>query len=113
MKENVLDRIDKVLKKRKSEGSKNSYVRQLFDQGNVEIIKKIREEFEELIEAAEEVDSDKKNKLIHEAADLCFHIMVLLSSEDITSKEVLTELEERFGISGIEEKNQRNNLSGE
>ena len=39
--------------------------------------------------------------------------MVLLSSKDITSKEVLDELEERFGISGIEEKNQRNNLSGE
>ncbi len=113
MKENVLDRIDKVLKKRKSEASKNSYVRQLFDKGNAEIIKKIREECEELIEAAQEIDFDKKNKLIHEAADLCFHIMVLLSSKDITSKEVLDELEERFGISGIEEKNQRNNLSGE
>ena len=31
MKENVLDRLDKVLKKRKSEDSKNSYVKQLFD----------------------------------------------------------------------------------
>jgi len=55
----------------------------------------------------------KKNKLIHEAADLCFHIMALLSSEGITTKGVLAELEERFEISGIEEKNQRNNLSGE
>ncbi len=113
MKENVLDRLDKILKERKSEDSKNSYVKQLFDKGSIEIIKKIREECEELIEAAEEVNFDKKNKLIHEAADLCFHIMVLLSSEGISSKEVLAELEERFGISGIEEKNQRNNLSGE
>lgn len=113
MKKTVLDKLDKVLEDRKSQKYKASYVKNLFEKGQIEIIKKVREECEELIEALDGNSRNKKNKLIHEAADLWFHIMVLLSSEDIASKEVLDELEKRFGFSGLEEKNQRKKLTGD
>ena len=112
MKKAVLDKLDDVLDDRKSQNHKESYVKNLFAKGQIEIIRKVREECEELIEASSGKNPNR-NKLIHEAADLWFHITVLLSSKDIKSKEVLDELEKRFGISGLEEKNQRKNLTGD
>ena len=49
----------------------------------------------------------EKNKVIHEAADLWFHVMVLLTNNGIDPTEVLKELESREGLSGIEEKKER------
>ncbi len=46
-------------------------------------------------------------KVIHEAADLWFHVMVLLTNNGIDPTEVLKELESREGLSGIEEKKGR------
>ena len=68
---------------------------------------KISEESEELIQAAKDKNKNKKKKLIHETADLWFHTMVLLSYEDISAKEILDELEKRFGTSGLDEKASR------
>ena len=45
--------------------------------------------------------------MIHESADLLFHVLVLLASHDIKYARILEELENRFGTSGIEEKNNR------
>ena len=45
----VLDKLDKVLEDRKSQKYKASYVKNLFEKGQIEIIKKVREECEELI----------------------------------------------------------------
>ena len=67
------------------------------------IIAKIKEESEELIEAS---ISDKE-AIIHEAADLVFHVMVLLAFKDIDPSDILRELERREGVSGIEEKSKR------
>ena len=78
----------------------------LYSEGIQKIISKIKEESNELIEAA--LDDVKKDKaIIHEAADLLFHVMVLLAYMGIDPSEILRELEKREGISGIEEKSKR------
>jgi phosphoribosyl-ATP pyrophosphohydrolase len=51
--------------------------------------------------AAKDGDPDK---IIYEVADLWFHSMVLLAHQGLSSKQVLAELERRFGLSGIAEK---------
>ena len=48
-----------------------------------------------------------KDNLIYEAADLCFHTLVALSSHNIHPDAVKNELARRFGMSGIEEKRSR------
>ena len=63
------------------------------------------EEANEFIEAVSE--NDRKH-IIHEAADLWFHTLVSLSLNEISSDDILKELENRFGQSGLEEKRLRN-----
>ena len=46
-------------------------------------------------------------KIVHETADLWFHCLVLLAQQGIKPAEVLSELERRFGESGLEEKARR------
>ena len=48
-----------------------------------------------------------KDSIIHEAADLLFHVMVLLAYKDIDPSKILEELEKREGVSGLEEKSKR------
>ena len=61
------------------------------------------EEASELVEATRQ----SENQIIHESADLLFHVLVLLASHDIKYVRILEELESRFGTSGIEEKKNR------
>ena len=68
---------------------------------------KIREETLELIETTTTEFQGKKEKVIHEIADLWFHTMVLLENEGLELEDVLSELESRFGTSGHEEKSLR------
>tara|TARA_B100000809_G_C14982748_1_gene475115 strand:- start:568 stop:894 length:327 start_codon:yes stop_codon:yes gene_type:complete len=103
---NILQELDEVLQNRKLNGSKSSYVAKLLKEGPTSISKKIREESEELIEASLSEDKEEKN-IIHEAADLWFHTLVLLAHENISSNQILEELESRFGISGLIEKKNR------
>ena len=51
--------------------------------------------------------SDLEAHLVHEAADLVFHLLVMLGYRDIEWPAVETELARRFGVSGIEEKASR------
>ena len=64
-----------------------------------------REEANELVDALENED---KERVISEAADLWFHSLVALSMKNLSSDDILNELDKRFGISGHEEKNNRN-----
>ena len=57
----------------------------------------------ELVDATK----DGKAQVVHETADLLFHVLVLLASLDIKYATILDELTKRFGTSGIEEKNNR------
>ena len=75
---NIVERLSALLKERKNADPSSSYVASLYAQGNEKIIEKIAEETDELI--AEITEDPEKNKVIHEAADLWFHVMVLLTN---------------------------------
>jgi phosphoribosyl-ATP pyrophosphohydrolase len=107
MKKDIILEIAAILEKRKGSSANSSYTKSLFDKGLKEILSKVSEESEELIEVAVSQEENKKKKLIHETADLWFHTMVLLSHEGINAEEVLDELETRFGVSGLDEKASR------
>ena len=107
MEKHIIIEIAEILERRKESTASSSYTKSLFDKGLEEILSKISEESEELIQAAKDKNKNKKKKLIHETADLWFHTMVLLSYEDISAKEILDELEKRFGTSGLDEKASR------
>tara|TARA_B100000575_G_C22590528_1_gene370807 strand:- start:30 stop:344 length:315 start_codon:yes stop_codon:yes gene_type:complete len=102
--DDVIKELEKILEQRKSKSSAESYVSSLYEKGNNHICDKILEETQELIEATK----DNEERIIHETADLFFHVLVLLASHDIKYARILDELVRRFGISGIEEKNNRN-----
>ena len=107
MKKDIILEIAAILEKRKGSSADSSYTKSLFDKGLKEILSKVSEESEELLEAAVSQEENKRKKLIHETADLWFHTMVLLSYEGINAEEVLDELETRFGVSGLDEKASR------
>ena len=107
MKENFLQALFNLIEERKKSNVKESYVKSLFDEGRSKINEKVLEESIELLEATQDMSNSKREKVIHEAADLWFHTMVLLSNEEIEIEEVLEELKARFGTSGHEEKASR------
>ena len=100
----ILDRLAEVLEARKTADPDSSYVAKLYDKGLDKILKKVGEEATETVLAAK--DGDKEH-LIYETADLWFHTLVMLSQQGIHPREVLAELDRRFGLSGIEEKASR------
>ena len=102
--DNIIKKLESIIEQRKGTSSKDSYVALLYEKGNKHICDKIIEEAQELIEATDE----NEEQLIHETADLFFHVLVLLASHDIKYARILNELDRRFGTSGIEEKNNRN-----
>jgi phosphoribosyl-ATP pyrophosphohydrolase len=73
----------------------------LFSKGREKIAQKVGEEATETVIAALGGDAEK---LTSEAADLLFHMLVLLADAGISPDDVLAELERREGVSGIAEK---------
>jgi phosphoribosyl-ATP pyrophosphohydrolase len=106
--EDVLPRLVALIDERKRLRPEGSYVVSLLDAGLAAIAAKVREEAEELIEA---VGADDPTHTAHEAADLLFHVCVLLAHSDVTLAQVLVELESRFGVGGFEEKSSRDQTS--
>jgi len=102
---NTLLALEKILEERKSSSEDMSYVASLYNQGANKILEKISEESGEVIKAVKE---EGREEIIHEVADLWFHLLVLLRHENISIEEVELELANRFGISGHEEKASRN-----
>lgn len=97
----ILDRLGEILEARKGADPQSSYVASLYRKGQDAILRKISEEATETILAAKQGD---REQLVYETADLWFHTLVLLASEDLSPGDVCRELERRFGVSGIEEK---------
>jgi len=97
----VLNRLAAVLEERKSAEADSSYVASLYAQGLDAILKKIGEEATETVMAAKD---GAKDKIVYETADLWFHSMVLLAQQGLSPKDVLEELDRRFGLSGHDEK---------
>lgn len=104
MSEDILERLNEVIIARSKQDPKNSYVASLFEKGLENIQKKVNEESLETILAAE---NDDQQALVSEVADLWFHTIVLLAYKKANVGDVLDELEQRFGVSGIEEKASR------
>lgn len=102
--DDTLERLAKVLEARKSASPDTSYVAGLYAAGLDAVLDKIREEAAETIDAAREGDSAH---LVHETADLWFHCLVMLAARGLHPRQVLEELERRFGVSGLEEKARR------
>jgi phosphoribosyl-ATP pyrophosphohydrolase len=102
---NTLTQLDEILQQRKNESPDKSYVSSLYNKGLDHILKKIGEEATETVIAAKDGDPQK---IVYETADLWFHCMVLLAQQGLSSHDVLLELQRRFGLSGLEEKSQRN-----
>ena len=69
-----------------------------------EIQKKFGEEAIELIIASA---SKNKTQTIYESADVLFHLLVLLTENNISIEEIVDELKKRSGVSGLEEKSNR------
>ena len=101
----ILIELARVLEERKNASPEDSYVAKLYDKGLDAILKKIGEEATETVMAAKEGDKDQ---IVYEIADLWFHTLVLLAQQGLGPSDVLNELGRRFGISGIEEKANRN-----
>lgn len=101
---NVLTRLARTIESRKGEDEAKSYAAKLFKRGPEKCAEKFGEEAIEAIIAA--AKGDKKN-LTEEAADVLFHLFVMLSARDVKFEDVLKELERREGKSGIVEKAER------
>ncbi len=102
-----------VIDDRRRHPPEKSYVTSLFRGGTPKIAAKLREEAEEVIEAADETGDEGRLHLIREAADVTFHLMVLLGHREVGWNEVEAELGRRFGISGIDEKASRKPAAAE
>ena len=85
----TLEELIKTIRERGEKPELTSYTKKLFDDKKL-CISKVNEEIGELIEAVEE-DSNK----IHEAADVIYHLMVLLESNGIKIEDVMEELKKR------------------
>lgn len=99
-----LTRLEATLRERRSADPAQSYVAKLHAKGTAKIAQKLGEEAVETIIAALGEDDAA---LTGEAADLVFHLLVLLDARGLRLADVLTELERREGVSGIAEKASR------
>jgi phosphoribosyl-ATP pyrophosphohydrolase len=100
----ILERLEATIAARRAADPESSYVAKLNAKGLNKIAQKVGEEAVEAVIAAMAEDRDA---LVGEAADLIFHLMVLLSAKDIALADVLAELDRREGVSGIAEKASR------
>ena len=100
----TLKKLVATIKARRAATAAKSYTRQLLEGGPVKCAKKLGEEAIETVIAGVHQDDDA---LKAEAADLIYHLLVLLEARSIALEDVLAVLEARMGTSGVEEKASR------
>ena len=90
----VLDELFEVIESRKAELPEGSYTASLFthEKGENAVLEKLGEEATELILAAKD---DDREELAHEAADIVYHLLVLLSMKGMDVEDLRAELRER------------------
>lgn len=100
----VLTRLAATISARKGADPTSSWTAKLLAQGP----EKAAEKFgEEAVEAVIEAVRGDRARLTAEAADVLYHLLVMLSARDVPLGDVLAELEKREGTSGIDEKTAR------
>ena len=98
--------LEKRVHERAKASAADSYTRALLDKGVAHCAKKLGEE---AIEAGLAAVQEDKGRLIAEAADLLYHLLVLLEARGVSLAEVETALEKRTAQTGHEEKASRSN----
>lgn len=101
MSDDVLLRLAATIRARRGDSAEKSYTRQLLDAGPQRCARKFGEEAVETVIAAL---AQGEAELRAEAADLIYHLLVLLESRDVALADVLAVLEGRIGTSGLAEK---------
>ena len=92
MKNKILKEISLIIKDRKENHSKDSYVSSLFEKGKVKIANKLGEEAFETVSA---FLSEGKKEITEESADLLFHLLILLEESNVSIDDVLDVLKKR------------------
>lgn len=100
----VIDTLYHTIQERKHADPKTSWTAKLLSKGENTILKKVVEEAGEYCFAHK--DNDEK-EMVYEAADLTYHMLVALASKNISPDRIKQELSRRFDMSGIAEKNSR------
>lgn len=100
----VIDTLYHIIEERKNDDPSKSYTAKLLKGKQNSMLKKIVEEAGEFTFAIKDDDTEEA---IYEAADIAYHVLVALSSKNISPDRVKQELARRFGMSGIDEKNSR------
>jgi len=88
----IIDELFSVIEERKVNPKEGSYTNYLFDKGVDKILKKVGEEASEVIIAAK---NSSKEELSYEAADLLYHLFVLLSEQGMKPADIMAELSKR------------------
>ena len=89
-----LGKLEQIILDRKNNPSRESYTARLLESGEDEIVKKVGEEAMEVILAAKGQGGER---LIAEVADLLYHTLVLLVSQDLRIEDIEAELDRRHG----------------
>ena len=97
----TLARLEATIKQRRAASPEESYVASLVARGLPVIARKLGEEAVEAVVAAL---TDNREELVGEAADVLFHLLVLLAEKNIALAEVPAELDRREDTSGLAEK---------
>ena len=95
-----------MIASRKGGSPDRSYTSRLLAGGVAAIGAKVTEEAEEVVRAAA---GEADDRVVAEAADLVYHLLVLLAARDVSLERVGDELARRFGTSGLVEKAARSN----
>jgi phosphoribosyl-ATP pyrophosphohydrolase len=99
-----LSKLVKTIKKNKNKDRNISYTASIFKKGKNFCIKKFMEEARELATSSK---YSNKKYIVHEAADLLYHFLVLIELKKISITSIMNELKRRQKISGIQEKKRR------
>jgi len=100
----VIDTLYHTIQERKNADPKTSWTAKLLSKGDNTILKKVVEEAGEYCFAHKD---NNEEEMIYEAADLTYHMLVALASKNISPDRIKQELARRFDMSGIAEKNSR------
>ncbi|MFW6092942.1 MAG: phosphoribosyl-ATP diphosphatase [Pseudomonadota bacterium] len=108
----IIENLTQVLRSRRDDDPRDSYVASLYARGLNKILEKVGEEAVEVLLAARDAEGEpgrphRDDALIGEVADLWFHSLVMLVHLEQEPRWVLEELQRRFGTSGHEEKASR------
>jgi phosphoribosyl-ATP pyrophosphohydrolase len=107
--DSILARLEQVIADRAATSRDDSYVAQLLHDAPESVCQKLIEEAYEVIHAlnGDEDEATRNANLVHESADLVFHLLVTLGYAKVSWTSVEEELRERFGVSGLEVRRQR------